>query len=92
MVASDTPQTHVAHDLCSRAVRMLRSFNRCSPWLFVLVLSETVLTEAVLSETVLVLDGCLNCGDFDAPLRSRFEKPSTAAKVMNRWISIVPVG
>ena len=37
---------------------MLRSFNRCSPWLFVLVLSE-----AVLSETVLVLDGCLNCGD-----------------------------
>jgi hypothetical protein len=66
---------------------MFRSFNRCFPWLFVLVLSE-----AVLSETVLVLDGCLNCGDADEPLRSRFEKPSTAAKVMNRSFSIVPVG
>jgi hypothetical protein len=71
---------------------MFRSFNRCFQWLFVIVLSEAVLSEAVLSETVLVLDGCLNCGDFDAPLRSRFEKPSTAVKVMNSWISIVPVG
>jgi hypothetical protein len=32
---------------------MLRSFNRCSSWLFVLVLSEAVLSEAVLSEAVL---------------------------------------
>jgi hypothetical protein len=41
------------------------------PWIasdfIVIVLSETVLSETVLSETVLVLvlDGCLTCGDAD---------------------------
>jgi hypothetical protein len=35
------------------------SLGSCLAWDFVVL----VLSEAVLSETVLVLDGCLNCGD-----------------------------
>ena len=60
---------HTASRMLVTQLLVLGSFRSCIAWDFVvLVLSEAVLSppwRTVLSATVLVLDGCLNCGAAD---------------------------